>query len=62
MRVIGKLLCKVLGHRRGRRVSNALVACPRCDATWIREKVAKAPQPANRGETMHTLYEGKVAK
>lgn len=70
MRVIGKLWCWLTKHQRGKRLpdsvrdpDNTAYQCPRCEATWTRKKnVAKAPQPANRGETMHTLYEGKVAK
>lgn len=48
--MIGKLLCKVFGHKRGRNVgaqgdpANGVVrvyACPRCTATWTRKVKVK---------------------
>ena len=48
--MIGKLLCKLFGHKRGKKVSGMGLddgtlfrsyACPRCAATWTR-KVRRA--------------------
>lgn len=47
MKLIGKLLCKMFGHKRGRivglRVSigEQIYRCPRCNATWARKVKAK---------------------
>lgn len=43
MKIIGRLLCKVRGHKRGKRVSGTtgskhiFFACPRCGAQWSRK-------------------------
>lgn len=36
--MIARLLCKILGHKRGKRVSDTHVACPRCKTPWERKK------------------------
>ena len=40
-----RVLCKIFGHKRGKRVSaiggELKFACPRCEATWTR-KIRKA--------------------
>lgn len=50
--LLGKLLCKIRGHKRGRRVVYTVggpesdgereIQCPRCEAVWMR-KIRKAP-------------------
>lgn len=42
--MIAKLICKLLGHRRGKRVKGTdTICCPRCNAQWQRpQKKAKA--------------------
>lgn len=41
--MIARLLCKFLGHKRGKRVPDTDdVRCPRCSATWPRPRKAKA--------------------
>jgi hypothetical protein len=45
----GKMVCKVMGHKRGRRITHgqkdgeaATFQCGRCKATWTRPVKAKA--------------------
>lgn len=40
--MIPKLLCRLLGHRRGRRISPTHVKCPRCHRETPRAKRVKA--------------------
>ncbi len=41
--MIARLLCKLFGHRRGKRVDGTdTIACPRCNATWTRKIKAAA--------------------
>lgn len=47
MKLIGKLLCRLFGHKRGQRtgVSSHLgvqFQCPRCRAVWNRKTKVKA--------------------
>lgn len=47
MNIINWLLCKVYGHRRGRKMIEPLgmsiyYRCPRCGATWTRKAKAQA--------------------
>ena len=47
--MIGKLMCKLFGHKRGKKIGEqgsaegvtATYECPRCSATWTR-KVRRA--------------------
>lgn len=45
MKLLGKLLCKFYGHRRGKRISNVTVKCPRCGAE--RDRLARKPKAPN---------------
>ena len=42
MKLLGKLICAVMGHRRGKRIDSAgalvRLQCPRCLAEWIRKE------------------------
>lgn len=40
--MIARLVCWLKGHKRGKRVSETHVACPRCNTPWERKKQAKA--------------------
>lgn len=39
--MIAKLICRFLGHRRGKRISPTHVKCPRCGRESPREKREK---------------------
>jgi hypothetical protein len=39
--LIGRFICALTKHRRGKRVSELAVKCPRCGSEWPREKKAK---------------------
>lgn len=63
MKLIGRIVCFVVGHKRGRLVPDMplgrhseqtrvhIYACPRCDATWMRKikQRTKPMHPGNNG-------------
>jgi hypothetical protein len=39
--MIAKLLCKLFGHRRRKRIDDAILECPRCGERLVRVRVVK---------------------
>jgi hypothetical protein len=59
--MIARLICRLFGHRRGRRISSVLSSikrfeCPRCKATWER----KARQKRGQFDEMHAKLEKRA--